>query len=172
MRFAIGAAARERVSRWLKPLLALAIAVHVLLLLLGTLPSSRFSQAAFPLFNGYLTLTNQPQAWVMYQNPDQVRANYELVAVYPDGREERPWGTAREMSPRECYFLEALSYNPNARQLAWDFLGVLRERMPEAARPSQLFVRRTSRTVVPFDQAAGRSPLGDDLPASEIRRIW
>lgn len=155
-----------------RTLMAVAILIHAVLLVLAMLPVSRFSSAVFPLYDRYIRWTGQPQNWAMYQYPDQVQADYQLIAYFPDGHQELPWGTAIHMKPRETYFLESLLLNQSNHDLAWNFLAVLRQRYPEAARPSLLVLRRTARVVRPFDQVPTNGTIGDVLQPIELRRAW
>lgn len=155
-----------------RALIAVAVAIHALLLVLAMLPASRFSSAVFPLYDRYIRWTGQPQNWAMYQYPDQVQADYQLIAYFPDGRQELPWGSALQMKPRQTYFLEALLLNQGNHDLAWNFLDLLRQRYPKASRPNSLILRRTARTVRPFDQVPTTGTIGDVLPPIELRRSW
>jgi len=151
--------------------IAFGVALHVALICLATLPASRFSQTLYPLHAWYLGITNQSQNWAMYQVPDQARADYHLIVTFPDGSEERPWGSSTQMKPRQTYFLEALLLNRNNQDLAWRFLGQIHDSYPPARRPTLVLLQRTAQVVSPFERAS-KDILGEKLLPIELRRTW
>jgi hypothetical protein len=162
----------ERWSKIGRRLFAALVFLHFLALALNALPNSRFVRALYPYYGWYPNKTGQQQVWAMYQHPDRIRGDYELVARLPDGREVHPWGSSRQMSSREVYFVEGVLLGSN-NKVADQLFATLRERWPNEPRPNWLAVRRLSRTVNEFGQVPQRGTLAPGKPTKrEIERRW
>lgn len=153
-----------------RALLAALLLLHVTVLALGSLPWSPFVAQLFPYYAGYLRWTGQLQGWAMYQYPDHRSQEFELIARFPDGREERPWGDVHEMSSRNFYFLESLFLRNDEQRFAYRFLDVLRERWPTEPRPSALVLRRTSRPITEYARVSEQGALGAPVQQELVRR--
>ncbi|HYO98501.1 MAG TPA: hypothetical protein VER33_28555 [Polyangiaceae bacterium] len=160
-----------RGSQLRRRLLAVALLAHFSVLVLAALPASRFVEALYPLYGWYIRVSGQGQNWAMYQYPARDDSDFELIARFPDGHEERPWGLAPDMRSRELYFLEALFVQGDER-LGNRFLEVLRQRWDGPVRPSSLVVRRTLTGISDFRKVPEVGTRSGSRSVREIERRW
>jgi hypothetical protein len=160
-----------RRSELRRKLLAAALLLHFLVLGLNALPGSRFVQSLYPYYGWYPRWTEQSQIWAMYQYPDRHSNEFEIVAVFDDGHEERPWGGPREMSSRETYFVEAMFYRDDQDRFAHRFLNVLWQRWPSEPKPRALLLRKTSVSINNFSEVPAKGIFGE-RQRREIERRW
>lgn len=154
-----------------KKLLGACLLLHFIVLALNALPGSRFVQVLYPYYGFYPRWTGQNQIWGMYQYPDRRSNEFELIARFDDGHEERPWGGAHDMPPRYFYFLEALFYRDDGEKLAQRFLEVLRQRWPSEPRPRSLVLRRTGVVINAYADVPAKGVRGE-RQEQRIERRW
>ena len=161
-----------RGSQLRRRLLSIALLAHFGVLVLAALPGSPFVEALYPLYGWYIRVSGQGQNWAMYQYPSREDSDFELIARFPDGHEERPWGLAPDMRSRELYFLEALFVRGDDQQLGARFLEVLRQRWQGPVRPSSLLVRRTLTGISDFRKVPELGTRTGSRSVLEIERKW
>lgn len=160
-----------RRSELARKLLAACLFLHFAVLALNALPGSRFVQALYPFYGWYPRYTGQNQIWAMYQYPDRRSQEFELVARFDDGHDERPWSGAHDMPARSFYFLEALFLRDDGGKLAQDFLEVLRRRWPGEPRPRSIAIERTSTRINNYAEVPSQGVYGE-RERQELVRRW
>lgn len=156
-------------ARWLLASLVLA---HFVILALNNLPSSRFVSALYPYYSWYPRFTGQSQNWAMYQYPDRIRADFELVATLPGGETVHPWGDSSDMTAREIYLLEGLLLRSDGHKLAHRFLDVLHARWRSTPKPQRIVLRRRHQTIYAFSDLPERGILSRKVLTREVERTW
>jgi hypothetical protein len=164
-------ATRPSASReWLKNLGAVAIFLHFGVLALNALPRSRLVDTLYPFYGFYPTYTGQTQAWSMYVSPDRHATDYDLQVRFDDAGWQRPWGTSREMSARQVYFLESLFGSDEGQTTR--FFEALRARYPKVRRPVEVRLRRTSRDVNAYSEVPSRGVFANAPQTQDLSRAW
>jgi hypothetical protein len=151
-------------------LLAVGLLLHFSVLALNALPWSRFVGVLYPFYSWYPRWTGQNQVWAMYQYPDRRSQEFDLIARFADGREERPWGGIHEMRSRNFYFLEALFLRNDNDKFAQRFLEVLHQRWPAEPRPTTLVVRRSTRKINDYTDVPNKGVFGEQQQLEIVRR--